>query len=321
MDPLPPLNKVYSLVVQEESNNFILSPSPPVQDDSSVLINASDSRKSIGHSKNSSSNKQSSRFCTFCNRKNYTVEFCYQKHGHPSFNKQSSSVNASLGEGSEVAYGGIVVVPPFGSNQEQLSQLVSLLQQSNLLSSASSPNTSTSSQPLTENPTTINTISGIYSISPSLPSLSDVWIIDSGANDHVFCSMHYFSSFYKIKPTRVSLPNGHLVMVEYAGNVTFYPTLHISHVFYSPMFKINLIFVSKLCESLSCHVDFSNSTCMIQAMKCPQMIGLGELVNGLYRLKVQATVFPAIHSVSSSSNFSISCNNVVFETYIPKSAL
>jgi len=56
-------------------------------------------------------------------------------------------------------------------------------------------------------------------------------------------------------------------------------------------------------------------------MKCPQMIGLGELVNGLYRLKVQATTFPAIHSVSSSSNFFISCNNVVSETYIPMSAL
>jgi len=146
---------------------------------------------------------------------------------------------------------------------QQLSQLVSLLQQSNLLSSASSPNTSTSSQALTENPTTINTISGIYFVSSSLPSLSDVWIIDYGANDHVCCSMHYFSSFSKIKPTRVSLPKGHLVIVEYAGNVTFSPTLHISHVLYSPMFKINLIHVSKLCESLSCHVEFSNSTCMI----------------------------------------------------------
>jgi len=43
MDPFPPLYKVYSLVVQEESNNSILSPSPPVLDDSNVLINASES--------------------------------------------------------------------------------------------------------------------------------------------------------------------------------------------------------------------------------------------------------------------------------------
>jgi len=57
MDPLPPLNKVYFLVVQEESNNSIFSPSPPVQDDSSVLINASESRKSFGRGKNSSSSK------------------------------------------------------------------------------------------------------------------------------------------------------------------------------------------------------------------------------------------------------------------------
>jgi len=86
------------------------------------------------------------------------------------------------------------------------------------------------------------------------------------------------------------------------------------------MFQINLISVSKLCESLSCYVTFSNPTCMIQAMKSHQMIGLGELVNGLYKLKVQDPASPAIHSISSNS-FSNSCNNVASESYIHMSAL
>jgi hypothetical protein len=41
LDPLPSLNKVYSLVVQEESNHASLT-SLSVSEDSSVQINASD---------------------------------------------------------------------------------------------------------------------------------------------------------------------------------------------------------------------------------------------------------------------------------------
>ena len=118
MDPLPSLNKVYSLVVQEESNYLVISSSSPVQDDSNTLINDFESRKPFGHGNNSSFNKNSSRFSTFCNRTNHNVEFCYQKHGHPSFNKKSSYVNASHGENSEVAQGANAVVPLSGLNQE-----------------------------------------------------------------------------------------------------------------------------------------------------------------------------------------------------------
>ncbi|CAJ2643840.1 unnamed protein product [Trifolium pratense] len=45
MDPLPPINKVYSLVVQEESNHAFLNPVNSTNDDSNVLVNASESRK------------------------------------------------------------------------------------------------------------------------------------------------------------------------------------------------------------------------------------------------------------------------------------
>lgn len=48
MEPLPSINKVYSMVVQEESNNIALLPKPdPLlsADDPNTLINAADSRK------------------------------------------------------------------------------------------------------------------------------------------------------------------------------------------------------------------------------------------------------------------------------------
>jgi hypothetical protein len=41
MDPLPKINKVYSLVVQEESNFAVSNHVAPNSDESNVLVNAS----------------------------------------------------------------------------------------------------------------------------------------------------------------------------------------------------------------------------------------------------------------------------------------
>jgi hypothetical protein len=97
MDPLPPLNKVYSLVIQEESNHKFV----PDLDDSPSLINAAYKGNNEGKGV-ASTPKNPPRVSTFCNRTGHTVEFCYQKHGHPSFNKGKTVVNASCSEGGEI---------------------------------------------------------------------------------------------------------------------------------------------------------------------------------------------------------------------------
>lgn len=65
LDPLPSLYKVYSLVVQEESNNASLT-QLSVSEDSSIQVNATDNRKPQGRGKGFSQHKPT-RFCTFCN--------------------------------------------------------------------------------------------------------------------------------------------------------------------------------------------------------------------------------------------------------------
>jgi hypothetical protein len=132
LDPLPSLNKVYSLVVQEESNHASLT-SLSVTEDSSVQINASDSRKPQGRGKGSYGNKPT-RFCTFCNRTNHTVDFCYMKHGYPNVNKSMPRANAACQEDTETGAtsssgsGASASSPSAGFSQEQLAQLVSMLQ-------------------------------------------------------------------------------------------------------------------------------------------------------------------------------------------------
>ncbi|KEH29684.1 hypothetical protein MTR_4g048330 [Medicago truncatula] len=271
MDPLPSINKVYSMVVQEESNNT--APPPISIEDSSILVNALDARKLYGRGKSPSGYSQSkntSRYCTFCHRNNHTVDFCYQKHGYPNANKslaasnvvttESSTDSQSIGEGSSS-------ISQTGLTQEQYVHLVSLLQQSSLVSPASTSNPVSTNHIVSS--TASHSVSGINTvISCSLNAQSNYWLIDLGANEHICCSLSLLHSFHKIKPMNVILPNGTSVIVHYAGTAIFSRTFHITNVLYSPHFKVNLI----------------SFFALIQVLSYEKMIGLGSLVDGLYRL-------------------------------------
>ncbi|MCI37440.1 hypothetical protein A2U01_0058664, partial [Trifolium medium] len=100
-DPLPSLNKVYSLVIQEEQS----LPPTVVNDESSSLINAAYKPQFRGKGPSASSGKHNSKYCTFCHRTNHVVEFCYAKHGHPNQNRNGAYVNASNTEEGEASNG------------------------------------------------------------------------------------------------------------------------------------------------------------------------------------------------------------------------
>jgi len=137
--------------------------------------------------------------------------------------------------------------------------------------------------------------------------------------------MFLITLFYfllKNKPTNVNLPNKSYVLVQYVGNVSFSPTLYLTNVLYCPNFNLNLISVSKMCTSLSYFVNFSTDCCIIQDLSTKRMIGLGENLNGLYRLVVSANSFKS-SSHSFNKNLFVSCNNVSqsYFNVIPNSAI
>jgi hypothetical protein len=90
MDDLPSLNNIYSLVVQEESNDSVLISHVSLDEPSVLVKYASDLRKPYGRDKGSSTNKSSTRFFTFFNKYIHTIEYCHKKHGHPNIAKTNS---------------------------------------------------------------------------------------------------------------------------------------------------------------------------------------------------------------------------------------
>jgi hypothetical protein len=224
------------------------------------------------------------------------VDYCYAKHGYPNnFQRQTHSVNASSSfETNEAPSGSCNEASSSSANisQEKYDQLVSLLQQVNLLPSSSTPSASA-------NQISFSPLSGISSIfSCSISAKSDIWILDSGANEHITSSAHWFTSYHKIDPKPVNLPNGTSVLVQYAGTIHFSPQFYLENVLYSSSFTMNLIYISKICESLNCYANFHDKKCLLQDLHSQKMIGLGEQIEGLYKLDLDSFNKPLCNSVS-----------------------
>ncbi|KAK2409531.1 putative mitochondrial protein [Trifolium repens] len=104
MDPLPSMNKVYSLVIQEESNHSLHNFLPLNSiDDSDVIVNVVDTKKYQNHGKGpaTSAKGKDTRHCTYCDKAGHTVDACYKKHGYPnprSYNN-ANSINVEGGNG------------------------------------------------------------------------------------------------------------------------------------------------------------------------------------------------------------------------------
>ncbi|PNX90677.1 hypothetical protein L195_g046802, partial [Trifolium pratense] len=118
MDPLPPINKVFSLVIQHERQG-----NSSELDDSKILVNAAKNGKFA------SSSKPSTRSCSYCGKDNHVVENCFKKNGVPPHMKKSSSAHSAAVEGGN--HDSNAATPP-SISQEQYDKLISLLQHSNL---------------------------------------------------------------------------------------------------------------------------------------------------------------------------------------------
>nr|KYP58589.1 Copia protein [Cajanus cajan] len=67
------------------------------------------------------------------------------------------------------------------------------------------------------------------------------WVLDSGAIDHICYCLSHFTSYHKIKPIHVTLPNGNKVVANYSSSV-FLTLDHVLHnVLYIPSYSFNLL--------------------------------------------------------------------------------
>ncbi|KAA8521039.1 hypothetical protein F0562_011808 [Nyssa sinensis] len=84
------------------------------------------------------------------------------------------------------------------------------------------------------------------------PSTTDpLWILDSGATDHMVCTPAALTHFTPVHGRTVQLPNGSYATVTHVGSIVFSLDLILKNVLCVPTFYFNLISVRQLWLSIS----------------------------------------------------------------------
>ncbi|GJU17601.1 cysteine-rich receptor-like protein kinase 8 [Tanacetum coccineum] len=123
------------------------------------------------------------------------------------------------------------------------------------------------------------------------PKSHFIWVVDSGATDHVCISLSLMHNITKLQtPITVYLPNGQITQVTYTGSVRLTQSLTLTDVFYIPTFTYNLISISRLLHKTILSVTFTQDKFVFQDHDGNTTHG--TLHGGLYLLPSATTPTP-----------------------------
>jgi len=279
MEPLPSINKVFSMITQEEKQQEISVKNPPFNLESVALMTAPVARFV------KQPYQKDKPVCTHCKVPGHTADKCYRLHGFPpgfkftkNLNKPSSSHSANNVQESDLVsvtqpqqHDPPHAVPQLTITHVQCQQLLSLLQQQSLIQ-----------QPFAN-------MAGSIPTTPSAPASISTskftpWIIDTGATDHMINCPSLFTTITAVVSTYVKLPNSSIVPVTHIGAVVISANLTLNEVLCVPSFTFNLISASKIIKFLKACLIFLAGFCFIQNL-CPwRTIGVGREEGDLFYL-------------------------------------
>jgi len=322
-DPLPPINKVFSLIIQEERQKEI-STTPLVHETAALM---SKTVVNPTHKSGKWANRKDRPVCSHCGISGHTVDKCYRVHGFPpgfKFTKnQPSAHSVTHVQGAEFV---TASSPQLPITLEQCQQLMAFIQHQQANSSTNGAASNSAMQTVTQlNPNTAgsSSTSGIFALNSQHSVFSShfahhsflrsfkrpPWIIDTGATDHMISSVSLFTSITSVVSTTVQLPNGAIALVTHIGTVRISGSLTLTDVLCVPSFNFNLISVSKLIKQFCCCVIFLYHHCFVQNLNPWKTIGVGKEHNGLYFLMLQShysgpdllSSIPQVSQVQSTS--------------------
>ena len=259
MDPLPSINKAHSLFIQEEMQRTVTN---PVRVESTVLA-----------AKGSGNNFKGKErpVCTHCGKMGHTMDKYYKLHGFPPGFKFKNNKSASAHQVSsnlELIHGNQSNgVPNFASimptsqapafTHDQYQQLLTLIGSC----STSQPTTGQDSHVANDVTCTSNIVLGNFAnlkhsvfaakIINRRAYNSNTWVIDTGASDHIVCSMKLLTSYTEISHTIVELPNGEATFVTHIGTIHLSSHITLTNVLCVLSFTFTLLSVSALTKSQS----------------------------------------------------------------------
>ncbi|XP_073225659.1 uncharacterized protein [Cicer arietinum] len=265
-DHLTSINKVFSMLVQQERHLF---PNPKKSPIIAAISNPSGGLpKSRGESgaRSSGSRGHRSRYCTHCNFHGHTMDFCFQKHGFPRYFHKNGHNSAK-----------VCVVDSVKTDDDQKSQ--SLDEPSSDLHSGFTLEHQKSLLSLLHPSSSVNHLVNSSQLGsyffPHVFNINNVtsWILDTRATNHVCFTASLFQSLKCINYVRIKFPNGCTIITVLAGTVYFTTSFDLCDVLFIPKFSCNLIFIPCLTTSLNCNLFFNAHKCWIYDNLTQKRIG------------------------------------------------
>ncbi|XP_010274487.1 PREDICTED: uncharacterized protein LOC104609798 [Nelumbo nucifera] len=275
-DPLPNLNKVYAMVIQEERLRAMTRGKEEKREAMSFAVQMQVGTKRMGHD-----TKEKSGVCTNCGRTRHEAKSCFQLIGYSDWwgdrprstgggktrgwgtqcktgrgrgGVQRTNAAQAVGQASEPIHATEGNRAAFsGLTNEQWSHFLNLL-------NSCKPNTN-------EKLTGMN------------------WIIDTGASHHMIGNLNHLHDTETVTGCPVGLPDGKRVMAIKKGTVILNKHMKLTNVLYVSRLNCNLISVSQLLEESNCNIQITNKFCVVQDRTSRMAIGAGELREGLYYFK------------------------------------
>lgn len=187
------------------------------------------------------------RFFDFCKQKRHLKDQCLKLIGYPDWYKGKIGSNTVRNAPSKFAAN--VQESPLDSIQDSTFPIEdnNPALYKDFLKFMHSHQSSTS---YFHSPTSFAGILSVFNASgTSVPSDAHVWIIDTGASDHMTIFLEVFSTTYQlIKPLYIALPDGSIKPVHTTCTVVLNSGITLSNVFYIPDFKHNLLSVARLLD-------------------------------------------------------------------------
>jgi hypothetical protein len=289
-EDLPSLNETISIIRAEEGRRSVMFEAHG--EEGSALV-----AKTIGLKESSPTYIQAnpykptnrdSRFCTYCKKRRHTKENCWKLHGKPGQSASDkgqahvASIVSDNQEGSQSS--------PLDFNKEEIEKL------RNFLGTMEKPSSTGKSK------LALSGISSSSGVSNALEKISQkIWVIDSGATDHMTFSSKYFSSYSPCSSQRkITIADGSDTTVAGQGDIHINGSLILKNVLHVPNLLANLISIKQLTKDSNCSVTFFPSHCVFQELGTRRKIGRASMRDGLYYLESQGGRTRVENSLSAS---------------------
>ncbi|XP_056698609.1 uncharacterized protein [Spinacia oleracea] len=327
VDPLPNINKVFSITQQIEKQKELSGATADcnAMTSSAMAAQAYRGNQSQLQKNNTGSGKKDwkeikrekmNRVCTHCKGKGHTADQCFKLIGYPDW---YNSIKASKGQNStgnrlaaHVNYNAEIGDEPLGNadnengmvNNEMLNAICQEVMK--VMKGKQNQGTETSGAHCS-----YANYAGIisHSFNCTVDKLHDasVWIVDSGACDHMTYDKTILTNIRTLtKPIKVGLPDGSQLNVDTIGDTALSTKLVLHNVLLVQGSKHNLLSVGRLIERTNLHVLFTGAGYTFQDPANSELLGAGKRTNGLYYFVLPSHAGFSTGTVSKQSN----CNNV-----------